>query len=93
MTGGIYDIDTKVWETWSKKRYLVNNLLVLGFYNKKTIKYAGTKYKDIIGVSVDPRRGVMELSKGMSTCSVAIEKDPDKILVEKDGVDVSITIL
>ena len=93
MTTEIYNIDTKVWETWSKKRYLVNNLLVLGFYNKKTIKYAGTKYKDIVGVSIDPRRGVMELSKGISTCSVAIEKDPDKILVEKDGVDVSITIL
>lgn len=93
MTGGIYDIDTKVWETWSKKRYLVNNLLVLGFHNKKTIKYAGAKYKDIIGVSIDPRRGIMELSKGTSTCSVAIEKNPDKVLVEKDGVDVSITIL
>lgn len=93
MTTGIYNIDTKVWETWSKKRYLVNNLLVLGFHNKKTIKYAGTKYKDIVGISIDPRRGVMELSKGMSACSVAIEKDPDKILVEKDGVDVSITIL
>ena len=38
MTGGIYDIDTKVWETWSKKRYLVNNLLVVGFHNMKTIK-------------------------------------------------------
>ena len=35
----------------------------------------------------------MELSKGTSTCSVAIEKNPDKVLVEKDGVDVSITIL
>lgn len=93
MTGGIYDIDTKVWETWSKKRYLVNNILVLGFHNKKTIKYAGTKYKDIVGVSIDPRRGVMELSKGMSTCSVVIEKNPDKVLVEKDEVDVSITVL
>lgn len=93
MTTGIYNIDDKIWDSWSQKRYMVNNLLVLSFHNKKTIKYAGANFRDIVGLSIDPRKGSMEFSRGGSKCSFSIDKSPDKILIEKEGTDISIRIL
>lgn len=93
MTEGYYYIDDKIWDTISKKRYLTNNILVLGFVNKRVINYASTKYKDIYGISIDPRRGVLEFSKGKTTCIVPIDKNPESISLSLEDKEIKIKII
>ena len=48
MTTSIYTIDDKIWNTYARQKYAVNNLLVLGFKTVKTIEYAGSKFDSLI---------------------------------------------
>lgn len=92
MTIVIYEIEEKIWNNLTKQKYAVNNLLVLGFKNEKTIIYEGAKYEHCIGLSVDPRRGVMEFGRKGSILSVAISKNPDKVKIETNKQDISVTV-
>lgn len=92
MIIGIYEIDDKIWNTLTKQKYAVNNLLVLGFKNEKTIVYEGAKYEHSVGLSVDPRRGVMEIGRKGITVSVPISKDPDKVKIETNKQDINVTV-
>lgn len=92
MTIGIYEIEEKIWNNLTKQKYAVNNLLVLGFKNEKTIVYEGAKYEHCIGLSVDPRRGVMEIGRKGITVSVPISKNPDKVNIKTEKTDIIVAI-
>lgn len=92
MITGIYEIEEKIWNNLTKQKYAVNNLLVLGFKNEKTIIYEGAKYEHCIGLSVDPRRGVMEIGRKGITVSVPISKNPDKVNIKTEKTDIVVTI-
>ena len=92
MTTGIYEIEEKIWNNLTKQKYSVNNLLVLGFKNEKTIVYEGAKYEHCIGLSVDPRRGVMEIGRKGITVSVPISKNPDKVNIKTEKTDIIVAI-
>ena len=92
MTTGIYEIEEKIWNNLTKQKYSVNNLLVLGFKNEKTIVYEGAKYEHCIGLSVDPRRGVMEIGRKGITVSIPISKNPDKVNIKTEKTDIIVAI-
>ena len=92
MTIGIYEIEEKIWNNLTKQKYAVNNLLVLGFKNEKTIIYEGAKYEHCIGLSVDPRRGVMEIGRKGITVSIPISKNPDKVNIKTEKTDIIVAI-
>lgn len=92
MNTGIYEIEEKIWNNLTKQKYAVNNLLVLGFKNEKTIIYEGAKYEYCIGLSVDPRRGVMEIGRKGITVSVPISKNPDKVNIKTEKTDIVVAI-
>lgn len=92
MTIGIYEIEEKIWNNLTKQKYAVNNLLVLGFKNEKIVIYEGAKYEHCIGLSIDPRRGVMEIGKKGITVSIPISKNPDKVDIKTTKTEISVTI-
>lgn len=94
MTTSIYTIDDKIWNTYARQKYAVNNLLVLGFKTVKTIEYAGSKFDSVEGLSVDPRKSNMEIKRAKQSPININIGSPDKVLIEDKGSNtVQITIL
>ena len=85
MTTAIYTIDDKIWNTYVKQKYSINNLLVLGFKTVKTIVYEGSKFKNVEGVSVDPRKNNMEIKRVKQTPININIGSPDKVLIKDKG--------
>lgn len=94
MKTAIYTIDDKIWDTYVKQKYSVNNLLVLGFKTVKTIVYSGSKFVNVEGISVDPRKGNMEIKRvKQSPINISIGS-PDSVLVQDKGSNtIQITVL
>lgn len=93
MKNYIFEVDQKIWDIWSKKKFSKNNVLVLGFNNPKVVIISNTKYKDVSGIEIDSNKGKVEIYKNRTTIEIPIDKNPDKVIVERDGKDISITIL
>lgn len=60
----IYHLDQRIYNTaWITKKFLRNRYLVFGFSGSKVLDINGSKYKDAIGVSIDPKRKVVEVGR------------------------------
>ena len=83
MVNGVFDIEDKIWNgTILSKKYLVNKLLILGFANKKTIRYQGAKYKDVVGFSMDSNKHMFKIPV----------YDYDKVIIRKEGFIIDIKV-
>ena len=87
MTTSIYTIDDKIWNTYARQKYAVNNLLVLGFKTVKSIEYAGSKFNSVEGLSVDPRKSNMEIKRAKQSPININIGSPDKVLIEDKGLN------
>lgn len=93
MKNDIFEVDQKIWDIWSKKKFSKNNILVLGFNNPRIVNISNTKYKDVSGIEIDSNKGKVEIYKNGNTIGISIDKNPDKVIIERDGKDISILIL
>lgn len=93
MKNDIFEVDQKIWDIWSKKKFSKNNILVLGFNNPRAVNISDTRYKDVSGIEIDSNKGKVEIYKNGNTISISIDKNPDKVIIERDGKDISILIL
>lgn len=79
----IYHIDQRIYDTaWVTKKFLRNRYLVLGFSSAKVLDINGSKYKDAIGVSIDPKRKVVEVGRKGSNLAIAVT-DIENVTVDK----------
>ena len=79
----IYHIDQRVYDTaWVIKKFLRNRYLVLGFSSTKVLDINGSKYKDAIGVSIDPKRRVVEVGRKGSNLSITVA-DINEVTVDR----------
>ena len=79
----IYHIDQRVYDTaWVIKKFLRNRYLVLGFSSTKVLDINGSKYKDAIGVSIDPKRRVVEVGRKGSNLAITVA-DINEVTVDR----------
>lgn len=79
----IYHIDQRVYDTaWVIKKFLRNRYLVLGFSSTKVLDINGSKYKDAIGVSIDPKRKVVEVGRKGSNLAITVA-DINEVTVDR----------
>ena len=93
MVNGVFDFEDKIWNgTILSKKYLVNKLLILGFANKKTIRYQGAKYKDVVGFSMDSNKHLVEIKHSDNTIFKIPVYDYDKVIIRKEGFIIDIKV-
>lgn len=85
MKSSVFTVNDKIWNTLCKQKYSINNIIVLGFKNKKSIVYNnGARYENCIGLSIDLHKGIMEIGKDNNTISIKVSKSPDWVSIDLD---------
>lgn len=84
MKSSVFTVNDKIWNTLCKQKYSINNIIVLGFKNKKSIVYNGARYENCIGLSIDLHKGIMEIGKDNNTISIKVSKSPDLVSINLD---------